>query len=359
MITADPILLEPHVIRFYADHPIDYVKEVIGATPDDNQGPILESCANNQLTSVRSGHGIGKSAVESWIIKWFMYSRPFPKVPCTAPTKHQLHDILWAELNRWNRDAADGSLFEWTDERFYHKAHREEWFAVPRTAVKADALQGFHAEHVFYVLDEASGVKDEIFEPVLGALSTEGAKLLACGNPTQLAGWFFDSHNKNRAMYSVFHVDGRNSSRVSKQFVQMIIDMYGEDSDVFRVRVAGEFPKAIAHCCAGKNKTAGSYHFKYTEGSLKRDQGYNCGKNNAKARKVYCIELNKYWNTIKECADQIGCTPQAISKVCGGKGNTAKRLRSLDFTRADPGGYPSNQNIQPSCWRVSRSCWAY
>ena len=245
MITVEPILLEPHVIRFYADNPIDYVKEVIGATPDDNQGPILESCANNQLTSVRSGHGIGKSAVESWIIKWFMYSRPFPKVPCTAPTKHQLHDILWAELNRWNRDAADGSLFEWTDERFYHKAHREEWFAVPRTAVKADALQGFHAEHVFYVLDEASGVKDEIFEPVLGALSTEGAKLLACGNPTQLAGWFFDSHNKNRAMYSVFHVDGRNSSRVSKQFVQMIIDMYGEDSDVFRVRVAGEFPKAM------------------------------------------------------------------------------------------------------------------
>lgn len=245
MITVEPILLQPQAIRFYADNPIEYVKEVVGATPDDNQGPILESCANSQLTSVRSGHGIGKSAVESWTIKWFMYSRPFPKVPCTAPTQHQLHDILWAELNKWNRQSADGDLFEWTDERFYHRAHREEWFAVPRTAVKADALQGFHAEHVFYVLDEASGVKDEIFEPVLGALSTEGAKLLACGNPTQLAGWFFDSHNKNRAMYSVFHIDGRNSPRVSQAFVQMIIDMYGEDSDVFRVRVAGEFPKAM------------------------------------------------------------------------------------------------------------------
>ena len=28
-------------------------------------------------------------------------------------------------------------------------------------------------------------------------------------------------------------------------FVQTIIDMYGEDSDVFRVRVAGEFPKSL------------------------------------------------------------------------------------------------------------------
>lgn len=245
MITVEPILLQPRVITYYADHILDYVKEVVGATPDDNQGPILESCMKCQLTSVRSGHGIGKSALESWTIKWFMYTRPFPKVPCTAPTKHQLHDILWAELNKWNRESADGELFEWTDERFYHKAHREEWFAVPRTAVKADALQGFHADHVFYVLDEASGVEDKIFEPVLGALSTEGAKLLACGNPTQLAGWFFDSHNKNRDMYSTFHIDGRNSSRVSKEFVQMIIEMYGEDSDVFRVRVAGDFPKAM------------------------------------------------------------------------------------------------------------------
>lgn len=245
MITIAPILLEPRAIRFYGDHPIEYVKEVIGATPDKHQGPILESCATKQLTSVRSGHGTGKSAVESWVIKWFMYSRPFPKVPCTAPTQHQLHDILWAELNKWNRQSADCDLFEWTDERFYHKAHREEWFAVPRTATKPDALQGFHADYVFYVIDEASGVADKIFEPVLGALSTDGAGLLACGNPTQLAGWFFDSHNKNRGMYSVFHIDGRQSARVSKQFVQMIIEMYGEDSDVFRVRVAGEFPKAM------------------------------------------------------------------------------------------------------------------
>lgn len=245
MTSVAPILFEPHVIRFYADHPIEYVKEVIGATPDDNQGPILESCATQQLTSVRSGHGVGKSALESWVIKWFMYSRPFPKVPCTAPTKHQLHDILWAELNKWNRQAADGSLFEWTDERFYHKAHREEWFAVPRTATHGDALQGFHADHTYYVLDEASGIADKIFEPVLGALSTEGAGLLACGNPTQLSGWFYDSHNSNRGIYSTFHIDGRNSQRVSKKYIQMIIDMFGEDSDVFRVRVAGQFPKAL------------------------------------------------------------------------------------------------------------------
>ena len=93
------------------------------------------------------------------------------------------------------------------------RGHPEEWFAVGRTASKPDALQGFHAEHVLYIIDEASGVRDEIFEPVLGALSTEGAKLVMCGNPTKITGFFYDSHHKSRELYNAMHIDGRDSSR--------------------------------------------------------------------------------------------------------------------------------------------------
>lgn len=89
------------------------------------------------------------------------------------------------------------------------------------------------------------GVKDITFEPVLGSLTTPDAKLIMCGNPTQLSGFFFDSHNKNRSIYKTFKISGENSKRVSKDYIQMIIDMYGLDSDVYRVRVAGEFPKAM------------------------------------------------------------------------------------------------------------------
>ena len=89
------------------------------------------------------------------------------------------------------------------------------------------------------------GVKDIVFEPVLGSLSTQDARLAMMGNPTQLSGFFFDSHNKNRSKYSTSKVSGENSKRVSKDFIQDIIDMYGLDSDVYRVRVAGDFPKAM------------------------------------------------------------------------------------------------------------------
>lgn len=238
-------MLSDDAILFYADEPIYFVEDIIRVTPDQKQRDILRSLRDYPMTSVRSGHGVGKSAVESWAVIWFLCTRPFPKIPCTAPTQHQLYDILWAEISKWLRNNPElKNDIIWTQQRVYMNGYQEEWFAVPRTATNPEALQGFHAEHVLYIIDEASGVSDKVFEPVLGAMTGEDAKLLMMGNPTRLSGFFFDSHHKSRSEYSAMHIDGRDSQHVNQKFVQKIINMFGLDSDVFRVRVAGQFPKS-------------------------------------------------------------------------------------------------------------------
>ena len=237
--------LSREAVLFYAGEPVYFVEDIIRAVPDRNQRDILRSLRDHPMTSVRSGHGIGKSTVEAWAVLWFLCTRPFPKIPCTAPTEHQLMDVLWAEISKWMRhNPALREDLIWTQEKLYMKGYPEEWFAVPRTATNPEALQGFHAEHVLYIIDEASGVSDKVFEPVLGAMTGEDARLLMMGNPTRLSGFFYDSHHKARAEYSAMHIDGRDSAHVSKKFVEKIIGMFGEDSDVFRVRVAGQFPKS-------------------------------------------------------------------------------------------------------------------
>ncbi|MFM2490834.1 hypothetical protein ABW365_26175 [Enterococcus avium] len=64
-----------------------------------------------------------------------------------------------------------------------------------------------------------------------------------CGNPNNIEGAFFDSHNKDRDKYRVHKVSSYDSKRTSKENIQMLIDKYGQDSDVARVRIFGEFPK--------------------------------------------------------------------------------------------------------------------
>lgn len=207
-------------------------------------------CETGRL-SIRSGHGVGKSAFLSITVLWFMLTR-FPcKVPCTAPTAHQLSDVLWAELAKWHRVLEEkypalGALFEWTSDEFRLKESPKESFAVARTArpEKPEALQGFHSDNLLVIADEASGIPDVIFEVGQGALSSENAMVILTGNPTRTSGFFFDTHHKTRERWSQIVVSGETCPLVSPQFIEDIAQQYGRDSNVFRVRVQGEFPQA-------------------------------------------------------------------------------------------------------------------
>lgn len=235
------------VISRYKNDPILFVKEVVGGKPEPEQEQMLRSVNENRMTAVKAGHGVGKTTTLAWVILWFMTTRPYPKIPCTAPTMQQLKNILWPEIAKWlEKSAVLKALFEWTAERVSLKNNSENWFAVARTATKPDAMQGFHSESLLFVLDEASGINDRIFEPILGALTGADTKLIMVGNPTKITGFFHDAFTTNRSKFSCITLDARKSKRVSADYIQSIIDLYGEDSDPFRVRVAGEFPKAEA-----------------------------------------------------------------------------------------------------------------
>lgn len=121
--------------------------------------------------------------------------------------------------------------------------YEKRWFAVARTATKPENMQGFHARNMLFIVDEASGVADPIMEAILGTLSGENNKLLICGNPTRTSGTFFDAFNADRSIYRCHTVSSADSPRTNKENIQSLIRKYGEDSNVVRVRVKGEFPK--------------------------------------------------------------------------------------------------------------------
>ena len=120
-----------------------------------------------------------------------------------------------------------------------------ESFASARTSrkEKPEALQGFHSENMLFIVDEASGVDDVVFEVAEGAMSTPGAKTILTGNPTRLEGYFFNSHQPT-SEYVRMHVPCAASDRVDKDFIEKMRRKYGEDSSVYQVRVEGNFPSS-------------------------------------------------------------------------------------------------------------------
>lgn len=234
------------IIDLYWDDPVAFAEDMLEATPDEWQAEVLRDIAHQRLVSVRSGQGVGKTSLEAWAAIWFLCCRPNPKVVCTAPTKQQLHDVLWAEIAKWLNSSKVSALLKWTKTKIYMIGHEERWFATARTATRPENMQGFHEDYMLFIVDEASGVADPILEAILGTLTGPENKLLMCGNPTKTAGIFYDSHNRDRSRFRTHKVDSRDSKRTSKENIEMLIDKYGAESDVVRVRVYGEFPKAEA-----------------------------------------------------------------------------------------------------------------
>ena len=113
---------------------------------------------------------------------------------------------------------------------------------MARTASKPENMQGFHEENMLFIVDEASGVADEIMEAILGTLSGGNNKLLMCGNPNRTSGTFYDSHTANRGLYRCHKVSSLDSSRTNKKTINALIRKYGKNSNVVQVRVFGNFP---------------------------------------------------------------------------------------------------------------------
>ena len=231
-------------IPVYRKEPILYFKEILMFNPDDWQGETADDIANNRFVSVRSGQGVGKTALEAAVALWFLTCFPFARVVCTAPTRQQLNDVLWAEISKWqSKSIILKRILKWTKTKIYVRKYEERWFATARTATKPENMQGFHEDYMLFIVDEASGVADAIMAAIIGTLSGEYNKLFMCGNPTKTSGVFFDSHNKDRADFKSRKVSCLNSPRTSKENIEMLKRKYGEDSDVYRVRVEGEFPR--------------------------------------------------------------------------------------------------------------------
>ena len=200
--------------RFY-DDPLNYVRYIFpwgegmleGKTIRSWQAEFLTEIGNSVksntfdginavppiLRAVRSGHGIGKSALTSWIIKWIMDTRPYAKGVVTANTGDQLKTKTWAELSKWHNMSLTKNMFEYHNSRgnmcLFNKDHVETWRcdALPNREESSESFAGLHAANStpFYIFDEASNISDTIFNVAQGGL-TDGEPMCFCfGNPTR------------------------------------------------------------------------------------------------------------------------------------------------------------------------------
>lgn len=203
--------------------------------------------------AVASGHGIGKSALVAWIILWAFSTFPDTRGVVTANTETQLKTKTWAELGRWYNLFIARDFFSLTATALLAKDPSRErtWRIdqVPWSEKNTEAFAGLHnkGKRLLLIMDEGSAIPDIIYEVAEGALTDSNTQIIWCvfGNPTRNSGRFRELFPGGRfnAGWKTYRIDSRNVEITNKSRIAMWLAAYGEDSDFFRIRVRGEFPR--------------------------------------------------------------------------------------------------------------------
>lgn len=200
--------------------------------------------------AVASGHGIGKSAQMGMLSNWAMSCWSDAKVLVTSNTGDQLTTKTSPEIGLWFRRSITSHWFTPSTMSIKSKdpRHESSWRLdfVTWSDNNTEAFAGLHNEGRIIVLlfDEASGISDKVWEVALGAMTDENTVIIwiAFGNPTQNTGMFRECFRRFKHRWVSRHIDSRTVEGTNKQYLQQIVDDYGEDSDEAKVRVRGLFP---------------------------------------------------------------------------------------------------------------------
>lgn len=258
-----------------------FAREVLKARLDKEQQAILTSVQHNPMTAVSSGTARGKDFVAAVAALCFLYLTPRfeggqlvgnTKVALTAPTGRQVDVIMIPEISRLFKTAKvlPGRLLAHGIKTDY-----DEWFL---TGFKSDennteAWSGFHAVNTMFVVTEASGLSEAVFNAIEGNLQGN-SRLLLVFNPNTTTGYAARAMKSER--FCTFRLNSLNAEnviqkadiipgQVNYEWVKDKVETWttpiteaefdeGEGdfrwegrcyrpNDLFRVKVLGMFPK--------------------------------------------------------------------------------------------------------------------
>ena len=235
--------------------PEEFVEGELGGSLWSMQADILKAVRDHERVAVRSCNGSGKTYTAAYAVLWWLMCFRNSLVITTAPTEHQVRDIMWREIRRAYRgheDLIDGTLLRTSLEL------GDKHYANGLSTNAPDRFQGFHQDNILFVVDEAPGVAEEIFEAIEGSMTSARARLLLLGNPTARSGTFYEAFHGRRELWETIHISAFDTPNfqvkdmedgelevpglVTPKWAADALINWGETSPMYQVRVLGEFP---------------------------------------------------------------------------------------------------------------------
>lgn len=225
------------------------------------QRRILESIWAAKRTVVQSGAGIGKSFVAALAACIWVCAHPADNVYVwtTAPGGEQVGGILWEEIRKIHRTLGlpgrIGLDNKWRIDGRLVASGRKPADKAAKAEEDPDTGQGFHAEYLLVILDDAGGLAEWLWTAAENITTGDECRILVTGNPDH-AGSRFAAVCGGHPLWtcirmSVFDSPNFTGESVSEQLLRTLttrqwaadrLDDWGAEDRRYKSKVLGEFP---------------------------------------------------------------------------------------------------------------------
>lgn len=162
------------------------------------QVELGRSLARYGTTLAISGNSVGKDYFTGTAIPWWLCTRPNSLVVVTGPSQTVLGTVTWKEVRR----AVNGKGSLLRDEARVTSGAKasplqvdfgNDWQALGYSTTSVERASGQHNVDLFVIVEEASGIEDEVLEAIRGL---NPAKMLWIGNPLRAEGPFYNLYKR-------------------------------------------------------------------------------------------------------------------------------------------------------------------
>lgn len=243
----------------YRNDPAGFVRDCIDweQTPHSDgaafyQIEILNEIPKQHRISVRGPHGLGKTALASWVILWFALTRDGEdwKIPTTASAWRQLTKYLWPEIHKWARklrwDVIGREPFSERLELHTQNLRLATGEAFALASNQSDLIEGAHAANLLYVFDESKVIPDDTWDSAEGAFSVGDVYWLSISTPGEPQGRFYEIQSRKPGYEDwwvryVTREECIKAGRMDLNWAESRKRQWGESSAVYQNRVEGKF----------------------------------------------------------------------------------------------------------------------
>jgi phage terminase large subunit len=207
--------------------PTQFARVFLASDLWGKQDDILRSVGHHRRTAVRACHASGKTFAAAIAALWWITTHPKDGIVIiTAPTWLQVEKVLWPEIHK----AVQRSRITYPVPSATELKLGPGRYAVGLSTNEGVRFQGFHGS-ILIIIDEAPGVRPEIYEAIAGIQAGGDVRMLALGNPTIASGPFYDAFTTNREGWNLISISAFDTPNLQGISLDALLKMTDQELD--------------------------------------------------------------------------------------------------------------------------------